>query len=230
MEGLGMVAADSELPEWDDWARRPYLVEISRQCAMAMEAAAELFEAVSQEGIHLAAWYSAQAFLGATANVSKLLKPPQPRSTHMARLAELLGVEDAAPSLQRGVRNHFEHLDARIDEWLWSQRRPTAEELERGDFQAFADLAPPPLRIIRPEDGVIAFRDEELDVPAILEELGRILNAVQEIEPLARVHPDLGALLAVLPYYPHELRLDAPSRRPDEPVTTGIEVEAAHSL
>jgi hypothetical protein len=36
---------------------------------------------------------------------------------------------------------------------------------------------------------VIAFRDEELDVPAVVEELGRILNLVRALEPLANVHP-----------------------------------------
>jgi hypothetical protein len=146
------------------------------------------------------------------------------------RLRELLGVKNDAPLLQRGVRNHFEHLDARIDAWHLAQPRPKADELERGELQAFAEVTVPPIRIIRPEDGVIAFRDEELDVPAVVEELGRILNPVRALEPLANVHPDLGSLLAVLPYYPPELQLSAPSRRPNEPVTAGIDVEAAHLL
>jgi hypothetical protein len=152
-EGLGMATAESELPEWDDWTRRPYLVEVSRQCALAMQAAVELFEALRQEGTHFAAWYSAQAFLGATANVSKLLKPPPSRSPQVARgaqfrgkrLRELLGVKNDAPLLQRGVRNHFEHLDARIDAWLLAQPRPKADELERGELQAFAEVTVPPM-------------------------------------------------------------------------------------
>jgi hypothetical protein len=153
-QGLGMATAESELPEWDDWTRRPYLVEISRQCALAMQAAVELFEALRQEGTHFAAWYSAQAFLGATANVSKLLKPhfhrdrrrsPEGHSSGENGYMNFLVSKNDAPLLQRGVRNHFEHLDARIDAWHLAQPRPKADELERGELQAFAEVTVPPM-------------------------------------------------------------------------------------
>jgi hypothetical protein len=146
------------------------------------------------------------------------------------RLRQDLGVGIKSPVLNRAVRNHFEHLDERIDEWLLAQPQLTAEELEADELQGLIDAPPPPLRIIRAEDGVIAYRDEELDVPLLLGELQRILTTARTLEPLANFDPGVGALLAALPAFPPELQLSAPTRRPDEPVTAGMDLEAVRTL
>jgi hypothetical protein len=156
--------------------------------------------------------------------LSKLFKP-QPRTSWASergrRLRELFEVEDDSPVLNRDVRNCFEHIDEHLDAWVLAQPQLTAEQVEAGDLDPLAAAPPPLLRVIRSEDGVIAVRNDHVNVPEVVAELRRVQAIAREIEPLARTYPVLAEALATLPFYPSELRLSAPTRRPDEPVTTG---------
>lgn len=227
--------------EWDDWAQRIYLVEVARQCTFALLAATELTESLQRDGIRERSWYATQSFLTSTANVSKLLYPAAPgeknkpevicwRLKRGKMLRELLGVKIGDPLLDRKVRNGFEHIDEKIDEWLIRQPRPTIEQVEGGNAPFTPESPTIPLRIVRPKDGVISFRDVEVDIVAVVRRLTEILEKARELEPLTGYDPGLGALLATLPTYPPELRLNAPSRRPHEPLTSGLEISSISSL
>lgn len=139
-------------------------------------------------------------------------------------LRALLGVDDASPLLDRKVRDTSEHFDERLDAWTGEQPRFTAEEMEAGGLP---NLPPPPMRRV---DGgwVVEVAGETLDLGVIEIELRRILGKTTELESLAALEdPGLATLLAGLPPFPTELRLDAPTRRPDEDVRNGIDVQAA---
>lgn len=215
------------LQPWDDWSRRPYIVEIARQCALALRATDELTEALNTQGtVSLAVQYAEQAFLGAAANVSKMFSPSSQKPWARMRgqkLLELFNVAANSPVLDRDVRNHFEHIDDRIDSWILAQPRLTAEQVEAGEMDALATAPPARLRIVDPKAGTISFGEAEVSVPDLYTELARILSVARDLEPAANTQPGLAELIATLPYYPEELRLSAPSRRPDEPVTAGLD-------
>jgi hypothetical protein len=65
-------------------------------------------------------WYALQAFLAATANVSKLLWPDK-ETGDAARgevLRSVLSIPDSSPlAPPRILRNRFEHLDEWLDKW-----------------------------------------------------------------------------------------------------------------
>jgi hypothetical protein len=229
------------LPEWDSWAQGPYLVEVARQCNFALYAAKELDLAVRSEGLSWRAWYAAQAFLTATANLSKLLDPVEPlprkaggkaerwRMRRGEELRAILEIPESSALLDRTVRNSFEHIDEKLDEWIVEQPRPSVEDYESGGVPRPPAQPSIPLRILDAERGVILFRDVELDVPAVVGEISLILGRVQQLESLSKFDPGLGAMLALLQPLPRELQLDAPTRRPDEPVTPGLPPTTLHS-
>jgi hypothetical protein len=107
-----------------------FLLEIETQARFALRAARDLKRAVNRALFHHgkteSIWYATQAFLVASANVSKLLWGSSERSSTERRpIRELLGVEDDSPLRSRSLRNHFEHIDERIDRWI----DRTADEL-----------------------------------------------------------------------------------------------------
>lgn len=115
----------------------PYVDEMRRQCQIALMAVRDLDVALSWrptgEGFDGAAmdenairrWYALQAFLAASANVSKLLWPdPKGDAQRGKDLRDLLSVPDSSPlAPPRILRNHFEHLDERLDRWAKTSQR-----------------------------------------------------------------------------------------------------------
>jgi len=80
-------------------------------------------------------WYSIEAFLRATGNISKVFWPPRPREKELQAATEKRGVTlrrilqigEDSPLKSRVLRDHFEHYDERIDEWY-------RDEKGRGDL------------------------------------------------------------------------------------------------
>jgi hypothetical protein len=80
-------------------------------------------------------WYSIQAFLGACANISKLLWPRESKwkgespddLAFRIRRGELLlasvGLTNESPLHSRELRNAFEHMDERLDRWARTSER-----------------------------------------------------------------------------------------------------------
>ncbi len=102
--------------------------EVRRQCGHALMAHCDLKRALD-DGETDRIWYSIQALLAATANISKLLWPTGPRRPE-ARLPERgndlrtnLDVPEISPLESREFRNHFEHFDERIEDWATDTER-----------------------------------------------------------------------------------------------------------
>ena len=63
-------------------------------------------------------WFDLQSLLAAGANVAKLLWGSNAESaTPRAPLRTSLQVEDTSALRPRTMRNHYEHIDERLDEW-----------------------------------------------------------------------------------------------------------------
>src|SRR5690348_1175775 len=102
-----------------------FLSEIEWQCQFA-ERAAEQLQAGAQRSDTIGTWAAVQAILTAAGNVSKILWPPRRESAARGEmLRALLGVGDNNALSDRTFRNHFEHYDERIEDWLTSRSSST---------------------------------------------------------------------------------------------------------
>jgi hypothetical protein len=116
----------------------------------------------------------------------------------------------------------LEHMDERLDKWLAAQPRPTAEDLESGELPQPPDVPPMPVRRIDGPGLWISFLGEAVNVETVAGEAQRIADLIAG-DPASA---PLLTLLRRLPPFPSELRFNAPTRRPDEPVTAGIDPDA----
>lgn len=232
----------SEKPIWDEWAQRVYLTWLVRDIRYAQVALLEIRARAGRTPPDPLIWIPLETFLMFTAKVSKMLKPigvekDRPKKSGPAQdaydrrkvrgeqLRAILEVDDASPVLDRKVRDASEHFDERLDAWTGEQPRVTAEEMETGGLPTFPA---PPMRRVDHGSWVVEVAGETLNLEVIEVELRRMLARAMELEPLATVEdPGLATLLAGLPPFPAELRLHAPTRRPDEDVRSGIDRQAA---
>jgi hypothetical protein len=117
-------------------------------------------------------WGAIQSILIAAANVSKLLWPAQSRSARGAALRALLGVDDSNPLSNRRLRNHFEHYDERIEDWM--STAPSATYIDQKIGPAALDpqhLSQLIHRHYDPCTKVLVFRTESVSLASALEAL-----------------------------------------------------------
>ncbi|MGW3228656.1 NUDIX hydrolase [Kitasatospora sp. NPDC001095] len=215
-----------------DWTRRVYLTWLARDVRYALATLGEAANLTGQVPPDPKAWMLLESFLMYTAKVSKMLKPiigrPLPSQTSEGRawrgqrgkyLCGLLEVPNDAAVLDRKVRDAAEHFDEYLDEWVVHHPRPTTAEWEQGIGSTFP---PPPAQRIDAASWRVTVAGQELDLGTIEGELRQILAKAVELEPLAGLDDTgLATGLAGLPPLPSELRLNAPTRRPDEHIMTG---------
>ncbi|MBB5790328.1 hypothetical protein [Jiangella mangrovi] len=239
----GIMNAVNDEPVWDERAQRVYLTHLARDVRIALVALEESKLLANTVPPDPRLWASVDTFLTYAARLSKMVKPidgarPKKdlqkqaaydrRKLRGEKLRELLGVEETSAVLSRSVRDSSEHFDERLDAWVFEQERFTADELEAGARPA---MESPPMRIVDNEAWTIEVAGDVLEIGAVGRELERILASVLRLEPLARFsHADAAVLLSLMQTAPPELRLSAPSRRPDEPVTAGLDPEELLSL
>ena len=228
----------------DEWARRLYLAWIAREIRCALVCLQEI-RARAGNPPDPAIWILIEAFLTFTAKVSKMLNPPlrgarpkhpgpqqqtyDHRKSRGDQLRALLQVREDAPVLDRTVRDASEHFDERLDDWIERQPRPTADDRESGTAPGFPS---PPLRRVPDHDSwEIEVAGNTIQLGPVEAELQRILDRITRLEPLTAAADSYTAtLLASLPSFPAELGLNAPTRRPDEHVLTGVDPAAITAI
>jgi hypothetical protein len=101
----------------DSFFMQVFLNEVATQSDFALRAMDSLRKTMDA-GDTRGVFWSAQAFLGATGNVSKLLWPSATKySGRGNELREALGVSDDSPVASRTFRNRFEHFDEHLEGW-----------------------------------------------------------------------------------------------------------------
>ncbi|MEE9905825.1 MAG: hypothetical protein K4305_10465 [Chlorobium sp.] len=153
-------------------AEQVLISEIVIQSKFAEMAADRL--AKSSESVEI--WGSIQSLLVALANVSKILWPT--RKKYMARgkqLRELLGIDDDNILADRTFRNHFEHYDERIEDWFDSNNSAVYMDFRIDPFEP-TRLSLPQFfhRSYNPINGTLSFRNESIDLVAVLAALAEI--------------------------------------------------------
>lgn len=163
---------------------RLYLWEIEEQCRYALKAWTLIQS--PQTDPDTEPWYSIQAFLVATANISKFLWPNPRKKARGEQLRDFLSVQDGSPLKWRKVRDSFEHFDERLDSWIAPGKGDHFGRVygpsDLLDFEP-EDNA----RIYDPRSGHIALFGEEYDIREAVKEVERLHSILRE-EPESLRH------------------------------------------
>jgi hypothetical protein len=171
--------------------------QISRECKFAINAVSEMKRGLEiigksnqsregqpqgdlearKQGLDLF-WYSAESFLRATGNISKVFWPPPPlsrnkdlsditkkRGEHLQRIYQM---SDNSPLKNRTLRDLFEHFDERLDEWFYSSEHHNLFDSNLLPRQ-FVAKSKDYLRNFDPVEWVLFFAGDELEFKPIIE-------------------------------------------------------------
>ena len=153
----------------DEWYLDLFVGEVQRQADFALIAFMDLQDALSNRKVDKI-WYSTQGLLVAAGNVSKLLWPMRGNSAKRGKdLRKALGIRDNSPLKPRTFRNHFEHYDERLEDWMISSERHNIVDscvmspgaivgVDEGDF----------LRILDPIQMTLAFRGDRYNLQPLV--------------------------------------------------------------
>jgi hypothetical protein len=155
--------------------------EIRRQCGFALRAWADLTGALAQGDLDRL-WYSVQALLVAAGNVSKLMWPPSSRIPQRgAELRRSLDVPEDSILRPRAFRNHFEHFDERLEEWMLSSERHNFADSNVMPPGAIVGLDPSDfLRNLDPTTLTLTFRGDSYELRPLVEEIGALWRKTSE--------------------------------------------------
>jgi hypothetical protein len=169
------------LKKMEPFVTKVFLSEIVTQCDFALRAMDLLRRSLAAKDTRGVFW-SAQALLGATGNVSKLLWPSATKySGRGNELREALGVSDDSPVAPRTFRNHFEHFDERLDQWAAKSKRHNFVDSNIAGLGAIGGIDPEDfLRNLDPTTLNLSFRGDSYD-------LRTVDAALRKIHETARV-------------------------------------------
>jgi hypothetical protein len=149
----------------------------------------ESLRATAQASLEV--WRALQHLLGAGTNISKLLWGSEPqgrgiqREASRAQLRSVLRIPDTAELRKRGVRNGWEHIDERLEDW-WAES-PTHSIAHRnigGFFGGFATKEQ--FLHFDPQTGTVIFWDEVISVSALVDEARTLQARLEAILRRAR--------------------------------------------
>ncbi len=162
----------SENRKLDSLAEMVLIGEIVAQAKFAENAASQL----ANSSDPIAVWGSIQSILVATANVSKILWPVKKQSKERGKhLRDLLGVDNDNLLSDRTFRNHFEHYDERIEEWVKKNNSSVYMDSRIDPFEQTPTSLPQFFhRSYNPSSRKLSFRGESIDLAAVLAELTAI--------------------------------------------------------
>jgi hypothetical protein len=104
----------------DTFHLRVFQIQVLDQCQFLLLSANEVNQGLTQSDTNRV-FYGIQNLLNAGANISKILwGQGGKRSEQRKRLRDSIGISDESPLREVTMRNHFEHMDERIDRW-WSE-------------------------------------------------------------------------------------------------------------
>ena len=162
-------------PRREAFTHHILLGEVAFQTELAANAAERLPACADEPFDSVEVWSAIQSILAAAANVSKLLWPSPERAARGKALRALLGVDEPNPLSDRKFRNHFEHYDERIEDWM-SKCHTTVYSDQKIGPVAFDSSSLPQFvhRHYDPCTKELIFRGETTSIAETLEELKSI--------------------------------------------------------
>lgn len=165
----------------DTFHLRIFQTHVCDQCQFLIMSA-EILQAGLQDDDTNRILYAIQNMLTAGANISKLLWGQRGKHAEARRrLRDSIDIADDTPLRQVAMRNHFEHMDERIDRW-WSDslRHNHADRIigPRNMIAGFDSIET--FRWFDPETKEIIFWGDGFNLQEIVSEALRLLPKVQE--------------------------------------------------
>jgi hypothetical protein len=159
-------------------AEMVFIGEIVHQAKIAEWGAIHL-ESAHNAADPIEVWAAIQLILSAAGNVSKILWPSANKKNKTSKrrgieLRSLLGIESQNPLRDRRFRNHFEHYDARIEEWFSKNSSATYMDPVIDPFKPIWGKLTVRHRDYNPVTKVLTFRGESIDLGVVLNALGAI--------------------------------------------------------
>ena len=115
-------------------------------------------------------------FINRASNASKILWPARkPYKERGKQLRDLIGVDDHNLLSDRTFRNHFEHYDERIEDWFDGNDSAVYMDSRIDPFEWSPSSLPRLFhRSYNPISQILSFRDESIDLAAVLTALAEI--------------------------------------------------------
>lgn len=164
--------------------------ELRTQCEQAAVAREQLGVAMRERDVH-AVWAALQNILVTAGNASKLLWGSRGNDEKLASrrpLRDLAGVCDGSPLRPRSVRNAFEHIDERIEDWFRETDTMVYSSRCVGISMAgsmISDGKPVEVQhfgFFDPETGILTFWNHSVSIPDLLTAMDGILSRLRERE------------------------------------------------
>jgi hypothetical protein len=157
------------------FAKHVFLGEIEYQSQFAARAAEHL-QTCADNFDPIEIWSAVQSILIAAGNVSKILWPPRSRSAPRgAMLRALLDIDENNAISDRNFRNHFEHYDERIEDWLSSTHSAVyVDQIIGPPPGLLRDFPQNAHRGYDPSTQTLSFRGESMNLESILRALDEI--------------------------------------------------------
>lgn len=127
--------------------------------------------------------FGIQSLLNAGANISKMLWGSGGKHAEKRKpLRDSIGISDTSPLREVTMRNHFEHMDERIDRWWAESKQHNHIDKIIGPKKSSIVGAEPTdmFRLFDPQTAEVVFWGQEFNIQALVTEVERILPKLQE--------------------------------------------------
>jgi hypothetical protein len=121
------------------------------------------------------AWLGIESLVASAASVSRIVWPDENRVRQ--EVQQHLHLHDDSPLRDRKLRNHFEHVGSRLDEWWRDSPNHNLIDTYIGSTEGIdlgSEYAGNWLRTFDPEANVASFNGHEVDLQVLVDELTRI--------------------------------------------------------
>src|ERR1700722_15995267 len=103
-------------------------------------------------------WMGLQSFATASANLSKLFYPPRGRTRGLDRV---FGQVNLNPIKDRAFRDHFDHFDERIEQWVRARGGTVQDRAIRQEADVGMEPPPDQLRLFDPVAKRLVMRSQD---------------------------------------------------------------------
>lgn len=163
--------------------------EVNSQCQFALLAFEDMQRSIAPPDRERF-WYSTHVFLMTIGNISKLLWNNKSKFQKLRQeLRTSLSVKENSLLSDRKFRNHYEHFDERMEDWVISSKEHRRLDWRIGEISPTSPLASlDPKDIIRfydPSKKLLMFRGEEYALEPLIEEIKALLikSEVESMKP-----------------------------------------------
>jgi hypothetical protein len=165
----------------DTFHLRIFQRQVADQCHFLLFAAQEVNDRLKARHT-IGVMYAIQNLLNAGANISKMLWGQGGKfSAQRKPLRDSIDISDSSPLRDVTMRNHFEHMDERIDRWWAESKQHNHADMIIGSKNTVSGLAPiDTFRYFDPVNADVIFWGQDFNIQAIVDEVQKILPKLQE--------------------------------------------------